>query len=61
MYVNTLEQAPPTRQNHINLETIPPPLPTKSNYVSSQLIQEILKTCGETSHIKQEVKQLVYN
>ena len=32
--------------NHINLETISPLLLNKPEYISPQIIQEILKTCG---------------
>ena len=46
VYVNTLDHVPPLDKNQINLETILPPLPTNPDYVSPQVIQEILKTCG---------------
>ena len=36
----------PPDSNNINLETISLPLLTNPDYVPSQVIQEVLKTCG---------------
>ena len=67
VYINTLDQVPPNR-NHIDLETISPPLPTNPDYTSPQIIQEILKTCHVElekfecyKYHKEDIKQLVYN
>ena len=48
----TRPHSPPPNSTHINLETILPPLPNNPDHILTEIIKEILKTCGEDAKLQ---------